>query len=100
MGSVNDLIDLAHRAGLSISSGPGKKLIIRGPRSADALARRLIADKQEVLRTICWPHGDFLKENTRHGERWTCGLCGRFYGYRPYIEQSCDKLVDDERERV
>jgi hypothetical protein len=47
MGRVT-LLELARAAGLSVSSKAGR-LVIKGPRSADALARELIGRKAEVL---------------------------------------------------
>jgi hypothetical protein len=42
------LLDRAHAAGLSLSA-EGDQLVIKGPRSADALARELIDRRLEVL---------------------------------------------------
>lgn len=42
------LLDQARRAGLTVAV-EGDRLRIRGPRAADAVARRLLADKPNVL---------------------------------------------------
>jgi hypothetical protein len=45
------LLELARAAGLSVSS-KADRLVIKGPRSADALARDLIRRKAEVLQLL------------------------------------------------
>lgn len=80
---VRDLMHRAQAAGLRISRGPANRLIVTGPESAEALVKELIAHKKDVIDLICWPHDDFIKEQAQYGQRWICGRCHRFYGYRP-----------------
>lgn len=42
------LLDSAHEAGLAIRI-EGRRVVIRGPKSADALARKVLARKAELL---------------------------------------------------
>ena len=51
MGEMTMLTE-AQAAGLTVAVD-GDKLVIRGPRSADALARRLLAHKAELLAMLC-----------------------------------------------
>ena len=48
MGGVTVLLDEAHRAGLTIQVD-GDRLAVRGPRSAEALARRVLDLKADVM---------------------------------------------------
>lgn len=48
MGDVTALLTEAQHAGLEVRSD-GARLVVRGPRSAEPLARRLLARKPEVL---------------------------------------------------
>ena len=48
------LLDRAHAAGLVVSVD-GDMLVIRGPRSAEALARDLLEHKVEILSLLCQP---------------------------------------------
>jgi hypothetical protein len=46
------LLREAQEVGLSVSVSPEGKLIIRGPRTEESLARRLLASKAEVLSAL------------------------------------------------
>lgn len=48
MGRVIDLLDDAHRLGLAVRLD-GDRLVVRGPKRAEAIARALLAHKAEVL---------------------------------------------------
>ena len=51
MGSVTDLLNEARNAGLTVRVD-GARLVVRGPRSAEAVARRLLNRKPEVLTAL------------------------------------------------
>ena len=53
------LLSQAQVAGLTVSA-EGDKLVIRGPRSAEALAKELLEHKAEILQllTLAWPPPD------------------------------------------
>jgi hypothetical protein len=54
MGSVTDLLEEARDAGLEVRVD-GDRLVVRGPRSAAALARQLLDRKPEVVAALVGP---------------------------------------------
>jgi hypothetical protein len=56
------LLSEAKAAGLTIMA-EGNRLVIRGPKSADAVAQRLLAHKAEILTALVAGHGDATPTN-------------------------------------
>ena len=67
------LLDEAYAAGLEIRAD-GDRLVVRGPQSADALARQLLAHKGDLMRLLSAPPADVLSDELCHvcgsRERW------------------------------
>jgi hypothetical protein len=70
-----DLLAEARGAGLIVLAG-GDRLIIRGPKSADAMARRLLAHKAVVLAALTTGNGNTTPTNPgRIGSCVDAGPC-------------------------
>jgi hypothetical protein len=66
-----DWMKLMHEAsvaGLEVRAN-GDRLVVRGPRSSEALAQQLLAHKAELLPLLTAPPADFLSEEP-------CPICG------------------------
>ncbi len=88
------LLRTAAAAGLSVRLD-GERLVIRGPRSADAVAKLLIAEKPAVVAALQMTPATVCNHTLHHddaGTTWStvqrngrmaivCRSCPRFFGY-------------------
>jgi hypothetical protein len=68
MECVTTLLEQAQAAGLEVRAD-GDRLVVRGPQSAEALARQLLAHKGDLMRLLSAPPADVTGNEP-------CEVCG------------------------
>jgi hypothetical protein len=68
MERVTTLLEQAQAAGLKVRADRGR-LVVRGPQSAEALARQLLAHKGDLMRLLSAPPADVIANEP-------CDVCG------------------------
>jgi hypothetical protein len=68
MECVTMLLEQAQAAGLEVHAD-GDRLVVRGPQSAEALARQLLAHKGDLMRLLAAPPPDVIASEP-------CDVCG------------------------
>lgn len=96
MTALVQMLTQARRARLFIDEGPDGRLVIRGDREQDQLARALLARKPEVLTVVHIWNGRAARLDWRHAgvadRPQPCVLCRRSTLLRdPWDGQPCHK---------
>jgi hypothetical protein len=68
------LLTQAHQTGLTVHA-EGDRLVVRGPRSAEPLALKLLDHKLDLMRLLTAPEADCLSEEP-------CPICGSHERWR------------------
>jgi hypothetical protein len=96
VSTVIELLAQARQVGLVLALGDDDTLRVRGPRSAESIARELLARKEQVLTTVSLYNGAVTRLDWRKGrilgEPKPCVQCGnKTLLIEPYDGRPCHK---------